>query len=91
MKNKNSVGIDGQLVSLAKREEGIRARMAVLREQRRRREQRDKEKEQSMIGMAVIAAAASSPEFKLAVAQTAVVQISDEKQRRFLADRGWSV
>jgi hypothetical protein len=40
--------------------------------------------------MAVIAAAALSPEFKLAVAEVALVHIGDEKQRRFLADRGWN-
>jgi F0F1-type ATP synthase membrane subunit a len=46
---------------------------------------------ESIIGAAVVAAASLSPEFKLAVAQVALVHISDEKQRRFLADRGWNV
>jgi hypothetical protein len=91
MKNRNIPGIDGQLAALAKREAGIRAKMAALREQGRRREQQDVEKEQSIVGAAVVRAAALSPEFKRAVAQVALVTISDEKQLRWLADRGWDV
>jgi len=91
MKNKNSLGIDEQLAALDKSEARIRAKKAALREQGRRREQQDVEKENSIIGTAVVAAAALSPEFKLAVSQVALVNISDEKQRRFLADRGWNV
>jgi hypothetical protein len=91
MKKKNNVLLDDQLAALAKREAGIRAKMAALREQGRRREQQNVEKEQSIIGMAVVAAAALSPEFKLAVAQVALVNVSDEKHRRFLAARGWNV
>jgi hypothetical protein len=91
MKKKNVLGIEEQLAALERREDGLRARMAALREQRRKREEQDREKEQSIIGMAVVAAAALSPEFKLAVAEVALVHISDEKHRQFLADRGWSV
>lgn len=90
MRNKNGIGIDDQLAALARREDGIRAKKAALREQRRKRQQQDVEKEQSLVGMAVVAAAALSPQFKLAVAQVALVKVSDE-QRRFLADRGWDV
>lgn len=88
---RNNAALDDQLATLAKREAGIRAKMAALREQGRRREQHNAEKEESIIGMAVVAAAALSPEFKLAVAQVALVNVSDEKQRRFLAERGWNV
>jgi len=91
MKKNGGLGIDDQMAALAKRDAGIRARMAALRERRRKREQEDAEKEQGIVGMAVIAAAALSPEFKLAVAQVALANVSDEKQRQFLADRGWTV
>jgi hypothetical protein len=91
MKRKNDLGFEDQLAALAKREAGIRAKMALLREQGRRREQKNVEQEQGIVGMAVIAAAALSPEFKLAVSQIALIHVSDEKQRRFLADRGWNV
>jgi hypothetical protein len=91
MRKKNILGLDDQLALLAKREESIRARIAALRERRRKREQQDREKEQAIIGMAVFAAAALSPEFKISVAQVALVNVSDEKQREFLADRGWNV
>lgn len=87
---KDKSGIEDQLAALSKREDGIRARMAALREQRRKREQRDVEKEQTIVGAAVIKAAALSPQFKLAIAQVALTSVSDE-QRRFLADRGWNV
>jgi hypothetical protein len=90
MKNKNSLGLDEQLAALAKREAGIRAKIAALREQGRKREQQNAEEEQSIVGRAVVAAAALSPEFKLAVAHV-LVNVSDEKERRFLADRGWNV
>lgn len=91
MKEKTNLGLDDQLAALAMREDVIRARMAALREQRRKRELQVVEKERSIVGMAVVAAAALSPEFKLAVSQVALVNVSDEKQRRFLADRGWNV
>ena len=91
MKEKTNLGLDDQLAALAMREDVIRARMAALREQRRKRELQVVEKERSIIGAAVVKAAAVSPEFKLAVAQVALVNVSDEKQRRFLADRGWNV
>lgn len=91
MKKKNSIGLNDQLAVLAKREANIRAKMAALREQGRRRERQDAAKEESLVGAAVVAAAALSPEFKLAVAQVALGKITDEKHRRFLADRGWNV
>lgn len=91
MKQKSNVGLDEQLAALAKREAGIRAKMAALREQGRKREQQNAEEEQFIVGRAVVAAAALSAEFRLAVAQVALVNVTDEKQRRFLADRGWNV
>jgi hypothetical protein len=91
MKERNSIALNDQLAALAKREAGIRTKMAALREQGRRREQQAAEKEQFIIGMAVVAAAVLSPEFKLEVTQAALTHVTDEKQRRFLADRGWNV
>ena len=90
MKNKNGLGIDDQMAALAKREAGIRAKMALLREQGRKREQQTAEKEQSIIGAAVVAAAAVFPEFKAMIAQTALRDV-DGKTREFLTARGWEI
>jgi hypothetical protein len=76
---------------LKQKERDIRAALAVEQVKLVRRQKLLAEKEQSLIGMAVVKAAALSPEFKLAVAQVALVGITDEKQRRFLAERGWNI
>jgi hypothetical protein len=41
------------------------------------------------LGAAVRKTGSDSPDFRLMIAQTALSNVTDEKQRRFLADRGW--
>jgi hypothetical protein len=45
----------------------------------------------ALLGAAVRKTGAESPEFRLMIAQVALVNITDEKERRFLAGRGWEV
>lgn len=91
MKRKDGDGIVDELAALAKQESEIRLKMAALREKRRRRDKQNEEREASIIGAAVVKAAKSSPEFWRTVTQVALVNVSDERDREFLAERGWEV
>lgn len=82
---------ESRIEYLRQKERDVRAALAVEQMKVAKRQKRETERLESIIGAAVVKAAAVSPEFKLAVAQVALVNVSDEKQRRFLADRGWNV
>jgi hypothetical protein len=77
--------------ALLERRKRIDEALAAARLNRQKREKREAEKEEKLIGAAVVAAAALFPEFKVMIAQTALAHVTEEKQRRFLADRGWKM
>jgi len=79
---------NGRIEFLQKRLEENRAALAAEMEKRAKREKRETEKLQSVIGGAVLKAAGLSPEFRLMV-QEALCNVTDDKARRFLADKGW--
>ena len=74
---------------LKKREAATRAALAAERMKLVKREKREIEKLESLIGEAVVKAAALSPEFKLMITQTALCNVTDDKARRFLAGHQW--
>jgi hypothetical protein len=81
---------NSRLELLRAREKQIREALAVEQTRLAKRQQRDAAKEEALIGAAVVRAATQSSQFKEAVMQVALTQIADEKQRAFLASRGWS-
>ena len=81
---------NGRIEALKERQKQIQTALAAEQLKLAKREKREAEKEEALIGAAVVKASALSPEFKLA-AQAALVNVTDEKQRRFLAGRGWEV
>jgi hypothetical protein len=89
-KNESANG-NGRLELLLAREKQLHQALATERLKLAKREKREAEKEEALIGAAVVKASALSPEFKLAVAQVALVNVTDEKQRAFLRGRGWEV
>jgi hypothetical protein len=80
-----------RLESLLAKEKQLHQALAAERVKLAKREKREAEKEEALIGAAVIKAAALSREFKLAVAQVALVKVTDEKHRAFLRSRAWEV
>ena len=97
MKNETATGnghagrIEAEIEKLRERMRETQAALAAAQLQKQKRERREGEKEEALIGAAVVKAAALSPEFKLAVAQVALANVTDPKQRQFLASRGWEV
>jgi hypothetical protein len=79
-----------RLELLRAREKQIREALAVEQTRLAKRQQRDAAKEEALVGAAVVRAATQSSPFKKTVMQVALAQITDEKQRAFLASRGWS-
>jgi hypothetical protein len=77
-----------KLLNLQKR---MDARVAAAKLDIQRHEARAVQREQSLIGEAVMKAVTVYPDFRTIIAQTALGFISDEKQLRFLSDRGWKV
>lgn len=80
---------DGRIEALLARQKQIQAALAAEQLKRQKREKQATEKEQSIIGAAVVKAAVVFPDFKMMIAQTALAHVTDEKQRRFLMERGW--
>lgn len=89
--DKNGNGSAARIENLKERMKQLEAVLAAEQLKKQKREKRDAEKEQGIIGAAVVKAAALSPDFRAMIAQTTLVNVTDEKQRRFLADRGWNV
>lgn len=89
--NNGSANGNGRIEALKERQKQIQAALAAEQLKKQKRQKQATEKEQSIIGAAVVKAAAVFPEFKTIIAQTALTNIADEKQRRFLAGRGWEV
>jgi hypothetical protein len=87
--SKEMVNGNGRIQALIARQKQIESALAAERLKRQNREKREMTKEENLIGVAVIKAAAVSADFRLMIAQTALAHVTDEKQRRFLADRGW--
>jgi hypothetical protein len=87
----NENGKGGTEAALLERRKRIDEALAAARLNRQKREKRDLEKEDKLIGAAVRDAAAVFPDFKTMIAQTALARVTDEKQRRFLAERGWKM
>jgi hypothetical protein len=85
--NSNAARIELLKQKLEKHRAALAAEQLKLAKQN----QRESEKMQSIIGAAVLKVAAASSDFKLMIIQTALANVSDEKQRQFLADRGWNV
>lgn len=79
-----------RLESLRAREKQIREALAVEQTKLAKRQKHEAEREQALIGEAVVRAALASSQFRVAVIQIALAQITDPKQRAFLASRGWS-
>jgi hypothetical protein len=79
-----------RLESLRAREKQIREALAVEQTKLAKRQKREAEREQALIGEAVVRAALASSQLRVAVIQIALTQITDPKQRAFLASRGWS-
>jgi hypothetical protein len=88
--NGKSAG-EARIEALKQRERDIQAALAVERVNLAKREKRETDKEQSIIGAAVLKAITLSPEFKASVERAALIHITDEKQRCFLASRGWNL
>ena len=80
---------NGRIEFLQKRLEENRAALAAEMEKRAKREKRETEKLQSVIGGAVLKAAGLSPEVRLKICEAALCNVTDDKARRFLADKGW--
>lgn len=81
---------NSRLDQLRAREKQIREALAAEQTKLAKRQKRDAAKEEALIGAAVVRAAAQSSQFRRAVMQVALAQITEEKQRTFLAARGWS-
>ena len=74
---------------LKQKDRDIRAALAAEQMKLAKRRQRDAKRRWLLLGDAVDKTAALSPEFKLMIVQTALVNITDAKARRFLAEQGW--
>jgi hypothetical protein len=68
--------------------EADRAALAAEMVKKARRDKRDTRKLDLLLGGAVRTAGAQSPDFRLMIAQTALVNVNG-KERQFLAARGW--
>jgi hypothetical protein len=84
-----NIGNGGRIEFLRQKLEADRAALAKEMMARARREKRQTEKLQSLIGGAVLKTGAQSPDFRLMIAQTALCNVTDDKARHFLTDRGW--
>lgn len=80
---------NSRLELLRAREKEFHERVVAEQMRLGRRLRREADKECALIGEAVIKAALASPQFRLAVSQAALAQITDAKQRAFLLGRGW--
>jgi hypothetical protein len=80
---------NSRLELLRARERQIREKVAAEQVRLAKSQKRDAAKEEALIGAAVVRAATQSSQFKRAVMQEALAQITDSKQRAFLAGRGW--
>ncbi len=85
----NGSGKAARIEFLKQKLEEDRAALAAAMVEKARREKRDREKLEAIIGAAVRKTGADSPDFQRMIAQTALANVTDDKQRRFLADRGW--
>jgi hypothetical protein len=65
-----------------------RAALALEMSKRAKRQRRENEKLQAVIGAAVLKACAQSADFQLMISQTALCNVTDDKVRRLLAERG---
>jgi hypothetical protein len=74
---------------LRAKERDIRAALAAEQLKLAKRQHRETVKLETLLGSAVHKAGALSPEFKLMIAQTALVNVTDDKARRFLTEKGW--
>jgi hypothetical protein len=74
---------------LQKKLEENRAALAAEMVKRAKREKRETDKLDALLGAAVRKAGAECPEFRLMIAQTALGNVTDDKARRFLAEKGW--
>jgi hypothetical protein len=88
--NSNGNGPTARIELLRAREKQIREAMAAEQMKIAKRQRREAEKEQSILGGAVVKAAAVFPQFKAMVAQTALRDV-DDKTREFLTARGWEI
>jgi hypothetical protein len=88
-KNSSPAPKTTELEKLLQLQRRMDARVTAARLNIQRREARAAQKEQSLIGAAVVKASAALPDFKTMLCQTALAYIIDEKERRFLSDRGW--
>lgn len=92
MKNRLNGGANlSRIDFLRQKEREIRAALAAEVEKRAKRERRDTQKLDAILGQAVREAGSESADFRKMIAQTALGKITDEKQRGFLAARGWSL
>jgi hypothetical protein len=68
-----------------------RAALACEMAKRAKRQRRENEKLQAVIGAAVLKACQSSADFQTMISQTALANVTDEKSRRLLSERGFTV
>jgi hypothetical protein len=90
MQNTDGDRTNSRLELLRAREKQIREALAAEQTKLAKRQRRDAAREETLIGAAVVRAATQSSQFKRAVMQVALAQVTDSKQRTFLASRGWS-
>ena len=74
---------------LKQKEREIREALAAEQMKVAKRQKRETEKLESIIGSAVLKAASLSPEFRLMISQIALGNVTDDKARRFLSQKGW--
>jgi len=74
---------------LKQKERDFRAARVAEQVKLAKRQHRETVKLEALLGSAVHKAGALSPEFKLMIAQTALVNVTDDKARRFLTEKGW--
>ncbi len=80
----------GRIEFLKQKERDIRAQLAAEQMKLRRREDKENTRLFRIVGAALVNHAAQSPDgFGLMLRQVLDSAVTDVKERRFLADKGW--
>lgn len=89
MDNETGVNGNSRIEFLKQKEREIRAALAAEMVKKAKREKRETDKLDAVLGAAVRKTGAESPDFRRMIAQTALINITDDKARRLLAGKGW--
>jgi hypothetical protein len=87
--NEGTAGNASRLAILREREKELRTQIASEQTRLARRKKRDDSKEHFIVGRELVGNAAKSPEFRLMLSQVLTTSLIDDRERRFLAARGW--